>query len=166
MAKYRVTLTEEERDDLLSYTNRGKGSARSIKRANILLGVDRGEFARQKMTDEQAAVAYNTSAKTVTAVKRAFVEEGLGNALGRKQREEPSHHKFDGEIEARIVALTCTDPPEGHARWTLRLLADTIVDLGIMDSISHVAVGSLLKKTNLSHGYTRNGASRDAHAST
>jgi hypothetical protein len=159
MTKYRVTLTEVERERLLSIVGKGTGAAAKIKHANILLAIDRGDCATLMMTDEAAAAAYHTTAQTVRSTKKAFVEQSLDAAIGRKQRLTPPKVKIDGETEAMIVALTCSDPPDGYARWSLRLLADKVVELGIMDSVSHVAIGDLLKKTKLSHGYMRSGAS-------
>jgi hypothetical protein len=86
------------------------------------------------------------------------VEEGFQAALERKKRERPPVIKIDGEAEAKIIALTCSEAPEGRCRWTLVLLANKVVELGILDSISHTAIGNLLKKTTLSHGYRNNGA--------
>lgn len=166
MAKYRVELTREEREELLARVNRGRGSAAEIKRANILLGVDRGEHAELRMTDEEAARVYHSTPKTVYNLKRKLVEEGFDGVLSRKRRKAPGNVKIDGEAEAKIVALTCTDPPEGHARWTLRLIAEKAVELGYVESVSHVAVGNLLKKTSLGHGYTRSGASPSTAASS
>ena len=166
MAKYRVELTGEEREELLARVNRGRGSAAEIKRANILLAVDRGELAELRMTDEEAARVYHSTPKTVYNLKRKLVEEGFDGVLARKRRTRPGNVKIDGAAEAKIVALTCTDPPEGHARWTLRLIAEKSVELGYVESISHVAVGDLLKKTSLGHGYTRRGASPSTAASS
>jgi transposase len=166
MTKYKVTLDEGERKILLESVTRGSGSAPRIKHANILLAVDRGEGATLLMTDEETAKVYHTTPKTVYNVKKRFVEEGLDEALGRKKREKPPKITIDGEAEARIVALTCQDPPVGYERWSLRLLADTTVELGILPSISHVAIGDLLKKTRLSHGYIKSGASQSNQVST
>ena len=166
MAKYRVELTGEEREELLARVNRGRGSAAEIKRANILLAVDRGELAELRMTDEEAARVYHSTPKTVYNLKRKLVEEGFDGALSRKRRKSPGNVKIDGEAEAKIVALTCTDPPDGHARWTLRLIAEKSVELGYVESISHVAVGDLLKKTSYAHGYTTSGASPSTAASS
>ena len=166
MAKYIVTLEKEERDGLLATVSKGKGGAQTIRRANILLAVDRGRFSDLRMTDEEAAAAYRTSPRTVYAAKKSFVEDGLEAAIGRKEGSGSSgRRKINGEAEAKIVALTCTDPPAGHALWTLRLLADKVVELGILESVTHVAIGDVLKKTNLSHGYIGSGASRNVHAS-
>lgn len=164
--KYRVELTEGERDELLGVVTRGSGPAATVRRANILLAVDRGPSAGLRMTDAQAAAAYHASEQTVRDVKRQMVEEGLAATLARKRRERPSRVKLDGEAEAKIVALTCTDPPEGHARWTLRLIAEKAVELGYVESISHVAVGDMLKKTTSSHGWSRSGASPRTPASS
>ena len=118
------------------------------------------------MTDEEAVRVYHSTPKTVYNLKRKLVEEGFDGVLARKRRTRPGNVKIDGATEAKIVALTCTDPPEGHARWTLRLIAEKSVELGYGESISHVAVGDLLKKTSLSHGYTRSGASPSTAASS
>jgi len=166
MAKYRVELTAGEREELLARVNRGRGSAAEIKRANILLAVDRGEHAELRMTDEEAARVYHSTPKTVYNLKRRLVEEGFDGVCARRRRKAPGNRKIDGEAEARIVALTCTDPPEGHARWTLRLIAERAVELGYVESISHVAVGDLLKKTSYAHGYTTSGASPSTAASS
>jgi len=165
MAIYKVTLTKEEKEGLLDMVKKGKGGAQSIRRANILLAVDRGEHAMLRMTDEDAAKAYHATSRTVYSIKKAFVEEGLADAIGRKERKTPPHKKVTGDVEAKIVAITCSDPPEGHASWSLRLIADTAVEMGVVDYISHVAVGDVLKKTNLSHGYTKSGACQSAPVS-
>ena len=166
MVKYRVELTEGERAELLARVNRGSGKAAEIKRANLLLAVDQGEFADLRMTDEEAAKAYRSTVKTVCNLKRKLVEEGFDGVLSRKARSGPGNVKIDGEAEAKIAALTCTDPPEGHARWTLRLIAEKSVELGYVESISHVAIGDMLKKTSFAHGWSRNGASPSTPASS
>lgn len=163
--KYRVELTAEERTSLLELVNKGKAPATQIKHAHILLAVDRSQ-GEPLMSDTEAAKAYFTTQQTVLNVKRRFIEEGFESSLQRKKREKPSKVKLDGKAEARIVALTCTDPPEGHARWTLRLIAEKSVELGYVDSISHVAIRDLLKKTNCSHGWLKNGASPNNQRST
>jgi len=166
MQRYRIELTEDEREELLGIVTRGKAAAATIAHANVLLAVDTGEHAELRMTSAQAAAAYHVSERTVDNVKRRLAEEGMGAALGRKPRSRPGNVKIDGEAEARIVALTCTDPPEGHARWTLRLIAERAVELGYVESISHVAVGNVLKKTRSSHGWSGSGASRQPPASS
>ena len=166
MEKYRVELTEGERAELLAVVGRGTSPAAKVRRANILLAVDRGEHADLMMTDAQAAAAYRASEQTVRNLKRQLVCEGLEAAVGRKARSRPGNVKIDGEAEARIVAMTCTEPPAGHARWTLRLIADESVRRGYVQSISHVAVGDLLKKTSFAHGWSRSGASPSAPPSS
>jgi hypothetical protein len=154
--KYRVTLTEEERDRLMRIIAKGKTEGYRIRHANILLAVDEIEN-NFDWTDKKIAKAYHTTEKSVGNLRRRFVENGLDSALGREKREVAPKIKIDGEIEAKIVALTCSDVPEGHSQWSLRLLADKVVELGIMESISHTAIGDCLKKTKLSHGYKSNG---------
>lgn len=122
--KYVVTLTGDEREDLLAVVDRGRAPATQTRHANILLAVDRGEHAGPGMTDAQAAAACHSTTQTVRTVKRQFVEEGLGRAIRRKRRERPSRVKIDGEAEAKIVAPARADPPEGHARWTPRPVAE------------------------------------------
>ena len=146
MARHKGELTREERDGLPARVSRGSGAANETRRANILPAVDRGEFGELRMTDERAARACHPTPKTACNVKRRLVEGGFGATLARKRREGPSRRKVDGEAEARIVALARADPPEGHARRALRLIAEKSVELGYVESISHVAVGDLLKK--------------------
>ena len=155
--KYRVTLTEEERKDLLRIVSKGKTEGYRIRHANILLAADEIE-ENKEWTDKRIAKAYHTTERSVGNLRRRFVEKGLDAALGHEKREAAPRIKIDGEIEAKIVALTCSKAPEGYSQWTLRLLADKVVELGIMESISHTAIGDCLKKTKLSHGYTSNGA--------
>jgi hypothetical protein len=101
---------------------------------------------------------YGVRQQAVGVLRKRFVEEGFQAALERKKRETPPWNKIDGEAEAKIIALTCSEPPEGRCRWTLRLLADKVVEMGILDSISDHGIGDLLKKTTSNHGYRRNGA--------
>ena len=166
MPRYRIELTEDEREGLLAIVTRGKAAAATIAHANVLLAVDAGEHAVLRMTSAQAAAAYHVSERTVDNVKRKLAEEGMDAALGRRPRSRPGNVKIDGEAEAKIIAMTCTDPPEGHARWTLRLIADESVSRGYVESISHVAVGNMLKKTTSSHGWSGSGASRPLPASS
>ena len=101
--------------------------------------------------------AYGVRQQAVGALRKRFVEEGFEAALERKKRERPPVIKIDGEAEAKIIALTCSEPPEGRSRWTLVLLAKKVVELGILDSICDHGIGDLLKKTKLSHGYRSSG---------
>lgn len=145
--KYSINLTEQEQKQLKSIVSKGKAPAREILRANILLAADRN--SKKPMTVSQTAVAFNTTATTVQTVRREYANGGLEKALHRKKRVTPPvAAKVTGEVEAHIIALACSEPPKGYAKWTLRLLASRAVELGYIDSISHVHVGRVLKKTN------------------
>jgi transposase len=144
--KYIVRLTEEERKGLGSVVSKGRASARKIGHARVLLKVDADG---PNWTDEEAAEAFGIRANTVRDIRQRFVEEGLEAALERKRRTEPPiPRKLDGAREARLIALACGEPPEGRARWTLRLLAGKMVELAIVDGISHETVRRTLKKTS------------------
>lgn len=139
----------EQRQELEKLINSGHAPARSQSRARILLLLDRGQGRRRR--DKEVAEAVMCSQSRVVDVRQRFVEEGLESALYDKPRpgQKP---KITGDIEAQLVLLACSQAPEGHSRWTLRLLADRLVELTELDSISHVAVGERLKKMNLSLG--------------
>jgi len=155
--KYRVTLTAEEREDLLQLVRKGKTAGFRIRHAQILLALDEIPD-NAHWSDMRIGKAYGASVRTVGLLRKRFVEEGFQAALERKKRETPPVIKIDGEAEAKIIALTCSQPPKGRSRWTLKLLAGKVVELGILASISDHGIGDLLKKTKLSHGYRNNGA--------
>ena len=138
--KYVVDLSREEREELLTLISRGKPSARKVTRARILLKADEG------LIDRDIAQALNTSTATVEQIRQRFVEGGLSNALNERPRPGQKH-KLDGTASAYVIATACSDAPEGHQRWTLRLLADKVVALGLAESISHETIRALLKKT-------------------
>ena len=145
MVKYVVRLMEEERKSLKELTVKGRTQAYRIKHAHILLKTDADG---PNWTDERIAEAIGVHVNTVRNVRQRFVEEGLEPALGRKKPEHPPREQIlDGEKEARLIALGCSAPPKGRARWTLRLLADKLVELEIVDKISHETVRQGLKKT-------------------
>lgn len=148
--KWIVELTKEEREDLLKIIKKGKGSAYKIKHANILLKADQGPYG-ENWTDIEIADAFNCQFNTVFNVRKRFVEDGLERALGRKNREN-YERKLNGEQEAKLTVLACSDPPEGYSRWTMVLLADKMVELGIVESISPATIQRTLKKMNLSLG--------------
>jgi hypothetical protein len=154
--KYHVNLTGEERDLMQNLIKKGNTAGYRIRHAQILLALDEIQ-ANETWTDEKIGKAYETSMRAIGNLRKRFVEEGLEAALERKKRPMPPVIKIDGEAEAKIIALTCSEPPEGRSRWTLVLLAHKVVELGILDSISDHGIGDLLKKTRLSHGYRRNG---------
>lgn len=141
--RYMVTLTDAERQSLGEMVSRGKGSARAIEHARILLKADRAEDS----TDEQISQACDVSVRTIERVRRRFVEDGLESALRPPKVPRPPR-KLDGELEAHLVALACSDPPAGRGRWTVRLLAQKLVEMGHVESISHESVRTALKKTS------------------
>jgi transposase len=152
-AKYIVDLSPEERQELLEFVRHGKKSARQITRAHILLKAD------QSLGDEEIADDLHTGVATVGRVRKRFVEEGVPSALYEKPRPG-QQRKLTGKQEARLIAEACSPAPKGHARWTLRLLADRAVQLELADQLSHETVRRLLKKTNSNLGKSKNGASR------
>jgi transposase len=154
--KYRVRLTKEQREMLEDLTKRGIISVRKYKRARVLLLADENSEHGRK-NDEEIVKLVDTSRATVGRIRRRFVEEELEAALAEKPR--PGKPKtFSGKDRATVIALACSEPPEGRARWTLRLLADKMVELEFVDSISHKTVRDILKKTNFSLISKDNGA--------
>ncbi len=149
--KHRVTLCAEERKELLSMTTSGKAAARKLTHAHILLKSDQAPGG-PAWTDECIMEAFGSSASTLRRVRQAFVEEGLDAALTPKKPAGRQYRKLDGAQEARLIAIACGAPPGGRVRWTLNLLADKLVELKIVDSISGECVRTTLKKMNLSHG--------------
>ncbi len=149
--QYRVNLTQDEREQLLNITRRGKSSARKVKRSLILCKADEGA------TDQQISDALLVGPSTVSRVRQRFVEGGLERALNDRPRPG-QRRKLNGKQEAHLVAVACSSAPEGHTRWTLRLLADQVVKLEFTDSISRETVRQVLKKTNSSRGRRRPGA--------
>ena len=150
MKKYVVTLTEDERKFLGKLVSKGKHRSQKILNALILLGCDEGRYQEKRSTNDEMARVLNISMKKIDRVKKRFVEEGLEVALNGRKGDRIYVKKADGDFEAHLVALSCGEPPEGFARWSLRLLADKVVELDYIDSISHEAVRRILKKTKLS----------------
>ena len=147
MAKYKVTLTREERDELMSIISKGKHTSQRFRNAYVLINCDEGEFA-EKATNAEINKILKVGMRTIDRIKKRFVEEGFDAVLERKPTTREYDRKADGDLKARLIALSCSEPPEGHARWSLRLLADKLVELEIVDSISHETVRTVLKKTN------------------
>ena len=146
--KYPVILTDAEREELKSLIAAGTVPARKLTHARILLKADQGPEG-PAWVDERVADAVETSQPTVCRVRKQYFEEGLEAALNRRAPNRHYHRKLDGEQEARLVALACSEPPEGQAHWSLRLLADKMVELEIVDEdISYQTVRRTLKKTN------------------
>lgn len=157
MKKYIVTLTRDERGFLGELVSKGKHGSQEILNALILLGCDEGEFQEKRSTNEEMARVLPVSMKKIDRLKKRFVEEGLDVALRGKKGGRIYAKKADGDFEAHLVALSCSDPPEGFARWSLRLLADRAVELDYIDSVSHETVRRILKKTNSSPGNAKVG---------
>ena len=145
--RYRVTLTPRERDDLRALVTKGTAKARRLAHARVLLAADESQGA-PALTDQEVAAAVQVSTRTVERVRRLFVEEGPEAALRTHVPGARMYRtKFDGEQEARLIAVACSAPPDGRSRWTLRMLADRMVELEVVDSASHEAVRRALKKT-------------------
>jgi transposase len=146
--KYLVTLTPEERQWLAALLSAGKRSALALTRARILLKADQAPGG-PAWEDAEIAQALDCGLRTVERVRQRFVERGLEQALGRKPQDRPSRpRKFDGAAEARLIALACSQPPKGRARWTLKLLADRLVELEVFEAVSDETVRRVLKKTS------------------
>lgn len=157
MKKYIVKLSKVEREELRDITSKGKHKSQKILNAQILLGCDEGEFQTERSTNEEIARVLGTSMRKIDRVKKRFVMDGIEGALVKKKGSRIYKKKADGDFEAHLVALSCGEPPEGFARWSLRLLADKVVELGYIDSISYEAVRGILKKTKLNPGKKRVG---------
>jgi len=149
--KYIVTLTEEERRLLQGLLSRGKAAARKLKHAMVLLKADASPGG-PAWNDDRIVEGLEVGRATVERVRREFVEDGLEAALERRQPRRQYERKLDGDGEAHLIALACSQAPEGRSRWTLRLLADRMVELERVDSLSYETVRQVLKKTSLSLG--------------
>jgi hypothetical protein len=148
--RYRVTLSKEERKELDAMTHRGKTHARRFIHARALLLCDAGADGPAWNVADVAA-ALGVTSRAIEHLKKRFVEDGIEAALDRKPREKPPREVvFGGAFEARLITLACSDAPEGHRRWTVRLLADKAVELKFAESVSHMTVQRVLKKMNLS----------------
>lgn len=153
MKKYKVTLIKPEREELLGVVKKGKRKAQTIRNALILLNCDEGEFG-DKAKNEDVAKVLKIGDRTIDRLKKTFVEEGFEIAVyGRTEVGEKYHKRIiDGEAEAHLVSLCCSDPPAGFAQWSLRLLADQMVELKYVESVSYETIRRTLKKTNLNPG--------------
>ena len=153
--KYRVTLTPTEQQELRALIARRSAKAAAVKRAYLLLAAD--ENGAQHWNDTDISTTYQVGVRTVERVRQRFVEMGLSCAVYGKKREVYREKVLDGEVEAHLIALRCSDPPSGHTRWTLHLLAERMVELAYVPAISHESVRQLLKKTNSSLGGSKAG---------
>jgi hypothetical protein len=155
--KCRVTLNQNERDELEKIIKSGKQTVRKFNRAKILLLADEGSFG-PALSDSDISIKLEVSLSTIARVRRLLVTKGkIKDVLNFNHQNAGRAPKLDGVVQANLIALVCGPPPEGKARWTLRLLADRLVELQIVESISHTVVGKALKKMNLSLGKEKNG---------
>jgi len=157
MKKYVVTLSETERSDLEGIVSRGSHRSQKVLNALILLGCDEGEYQDQKVRNEDLSRILRISMRKIDRVKKRFVEDGIDVALNGRKGSRVYKRIADGDFEAHLIALSCGDPPEGFSRWSLRLLADKVVELNYIDSISHETIRRVLKKTNSSLGAAKDG---------
>ncbi len=151
MIHYTIKLTKSEVEELHSIISKGSHTSQTFRIAYILLNCDVGKYS-DKVTNEQISKVLKVGMRTIDRVKKKFIEEGFEGALERRPTQRIYETKVDGDIEAKLVTLCCNEPPKGYAKWSLRLLADKMVELKYVESISHVTVRSVLKKTNLSLG--------------
>ena len=148
--RYRVTLTKEERKELEAISTKGKRAARTVLYARALILLDAGEYG-PKWVVTQVAEALGTTSRGLEHLKKRFVEEGLSAAIERKKRMTPPREiQFGDEFEAKLLAMACSEAPKGRERWTVRLLAEKMVELKIVPSVSPMTVCNTLKKMNLS----------------
>ena len=157
MKRYKVTLSQDEREELKAITIKGSHKSQKVINAIILLNCDAGEYQINRSKNADIADILHISMKKIDRVKKRFVEEGLDIALNGHKGQRVYEKKADGNLEAHLVALSCSAPPEGFSRWSLRLLADKAVELNYVDSISYETVRRVLKKTNLNLGENKVG---------
>ena len=158
--RYRVTLSQEERNELETISTKGKRAAYTVLCARALLLLDAGEFG-PKWPVNKVAQAVGKTSRTMENLKKRFVQEGLPTAIERKKRVTPPRAiQFGGEFEAHLLALACSDAPEGHARWTIRLLAEKMIELKLVETVSATTVCNTLKKTNFNLIEANTGKSR------
>lgn len=157
MIRYIVTLTESEREELNGIVQKGKHRSQKVLNALILLNCNAGNFQQTKSKNKDIAHILQISMRKIDRVKKAFVENGLDNALNGTRGQRFYKRIADGDFEAHLIALSCSEPPAGFARWSLRLLADKVVELQYVEKISHETIRRVLKKTKLSLGASRGG---------
>ena len=147
MIKYKVTLSKDEHEQLMSIISKGNHNAQQYRTAYILLNCDEGPFGG-KITGQEISRVLKISMRMIDRVKQRFVEEGFEASLERKPVKKTKEKKADGEVEAHLIALSCSKAPKGFTRWSLRMLADKMVELKYVDSISYETIRQVLKKTN------------------
>lgn len=143
--RYRVTLTKEERNTLTDIIHKGKHTSQKYRNAYILLNTDRGEFST-RITNAEISKILKIGMRTIDRVKKRFVEEGFEACLERKPTTRIYDKKIDGDAEAHLISIACSEPPNGFSKWSLRLLADKMVELNYLESVSHETIRTVLKK--------------------
>ena len=151
MIRYTIKLTKAEVDELQAIINKGSHTSQTFRTAYILLNCDEGDYS-EKVPNKQISKVLKVGMRTIDRVKKKFIEEGFESVLELRPTRRIYETKLDGDVEAKLVTLCCSEPPKGFAKWSLRLLADKMVELNYVESISHVTVRSVLKKTNLNPG--------------
>ena len=153
MVRYTIKLKQTEVESLTKIINKGKHTTQAYRGAYILLNSDKGDYSIDKtITNAEICKVLKIGERTIDRIKKKFIEEGFESVLERRPSIQRYKKKIDGDLEAKLVTLCCSKPPKGYAKWSLRLLADQMVELNYIDYISHVSVGEVLKKTNLSLG--------------
>ncbi len=146
-----INLSKKEKDYLLELSSKGKHSATTIKNSLILLKSDDG------VSNEEISKVLNVNIRKIQRVRKKYKEKGLKDAIFRKKRKDANKTKLDGKQEARLIQIACSNPPDGYSKWSLRMLSNKMVELEIVDSLSHETVRRTLKKTNLNHILKNNG---------
>lgn len=147
MIKYKITLSKTEHDQLMDIISKGKHSSQLYRTSYILLNSDEGKYG-DKITGQELSKVLKVSMRMIDRVKQRFVEEGFEACLERKPSDQPKERKVDGDLEAHLIALSCSKAPKGFSRWSLRMLADKVVELKYAESISYETIRKVLKKTN------------------
>ena len=154
--RYTIKLTKSEIEELQVIINKGSHTSQTFRAAYILLNCDEGKYS-DKVTNEQISKVLKVGMRTIDRMKKQFIEEGMEAVLERRPTTRVYDIKADGEMEAKLVTLCCSEPPKGFSKWSLRLLADKMVELNYVESISHVTVRTVLKKMNLDLGKLKAG---------
>tara|TARA_R110001592_G_scaffold83271_1_gene246541 strand:- start:726 stop:1190 length:465 start_codon:yes stop_codon:yes gene_type:complete len=153
MERYTVKLSKHEVEELTKVIDKGRHTSQAFRAAYVLLNCDKGGYsADPKVKNKEICKVLRIGDRTIDRIKKKFVEEGFEGVLERRPSNQNYTKKIDGDLEAKLVSLCCSEPPKGFAKWSLRLLADKMVELEYIDYISHVSVGEVLKKTNLNLG--------------
>jgi transposase len=150
MHRYHIKLTKEEVLELQRIVNKGSHTSQAYRAAYVLLNVDSGEFSHGKSTNEEICKVLKIGMRTIDRIKQKCFEGGIEKALQREKGNRIYEKKVDGDLEAKIISIACSQPPKGFAKWSLRMIADKVVELHYVEKLSHVSVCNVLKKTNLS----------------